>query len=147
MPRSMWNDVFSMVLNAAKKAKRTYVLPRPADDLLELLPLATAVLVQLLEVLDALLGLWNNGLLEVGGFPEELLGGDLGEWERCKSALLRVETVGREGAYLHRRRCAVLDPSSAFTTRHCWGEMRRGETRSGGEGRGRGKLEGAGEVL
>jgi hypothetical protein len=58
---------------------RAYVLPRPPNDLLEFLPLATTVLVKLLKILDTLLRFGNDGLLEVGGFAKQLFSGDLRE--------------------------------------------------------------------
>lgn len=73
----------------------TYVAAGAADDFLELLALALAVLVELLKVLDALLGLGERLLLEVGGLAQELLGRDLRSPGRVSAVLRRVQVGAR----------------------------------------------------
>lgn len=115
----------STATQRGRKREKTYVLPRPPDDFLKLLPLSTAVLVKLLEVLNALLRLGYDSLLEVGGFTEELLGGNL-----RKALVSFVLTRGRAGGC--GRTCTAA--GARFFTRPAPSRPDIVEGRDGGDG-------------
>ena len=60
-----------------KGNRHVHAPPRPPDALLKFFSFPTAILVELLEVFDALLGSAESGLLPFLSFAQKLLGGDL----------------------------------------------------------------------